>query len=991
MKKFLAITLTLALTLALFVSPIPTNAVATTQSTTNVLFEDNFDSYVNYNNSTNRKTAMIENGWEEQSGNSAYTSASTGSYVAPYDSQRNMMLSIENTKDWAGYSVSGTISFSDVQEERTSDIYAVYVMYANELTAGGYEIGFCLNVDGTKKLIIRRRKSSDYSALQCSSRLFDFKTDGTVYRIKAEYNSGVINCYIDGVLELSYDTSNDDVMLTKGSAGIRRVNNGAAVTFDNFKVERAEKTVWFSEDFAYDSAADMQAAGWSSADVMYEHIENDKFNLSTDKTFYTIKNGETFAWDDYSVESDFVVTRNDGGTRSYFGIAGRMNGEYGYAFTIQPGSTSSNNITARIRKFASPNATIGEQVQLSNNTFVAGETYNLKLEMIGNTLNGYINGELVCSGTDDSNPYTCGTAGYYIAENTTAFNVVVDNFKVTDYQPVKEYVNEVFDNKTTEQLKSSGWCVNNSEDLSTYINNGKINLPGSGTSAVGVYNTSFNLSNYTTDVDVKVETAPAEATTYQVIAAAAGTNQKGGTRVNLSVSDTGIITRVRLQYATSRTATTLNTALDDYSIPSATRPTLGETVHVSITVRYDKTKNQSYLKARIVCAESGLDYQTAEYELPAGLEYNGYSGVNANAQGAVSFDNFRVYSVNSYVSPTIGDMDNDGIVTPTDIRYIRGYLLGTNDVTSANINGDENSDIRDLVHFKKVAEFYMNNTTRDLVMQRYTQDTVWNGNSFKLLAIGNSFSEDSMTYLYNIAKDQGFEDVKIAIVYRGNTTLKNHYDWASANAAEYTYKYYNAEKQGWDETPNYTILEGIKAEEWDMISLQQNSTYAGLPSYFDTVLDYLEEYIHKNKTNPDCKLAYNVTWAYPAHSTHEGFANYNNDQMYMYNRICEAAYQRIYSSFKFDMVFPTGTAIQNARTSLIGDNLNRDEHHLNTLGRYVAACTLFRTISGQPLTELNYVPDTLTIDDTTKAAILEAVNAAAANPISVTQSSYTQN
>ena len=253
MKKFLAITLTLALTLALFVSPVPANAAVTTQSTTNVLFEDNFDSYVNYN-SENRRTAMIENGWEEQKGYSAYTSASTGSYVAPYDSQRNMMLSIENTKDWAGYSVSGTISFSDVQEERTSDVYAVYVMYANELAAGGYEIGFCLNTDGTKKLIIRRRKSSDYSALQCSSRLFDFKTDGTVYNLKTEYNSGVINCYIDGVLELSYDTSNDDIMLTKGSAGIRRVNNGAAVTFDNFKVERverAERPVWFEEHFTY--------------------------------------------------------------------------------------------------------------------------------------------------------------------------------------------------------------------------------------------------------------------------------------------------------------------------------------------------------------------------------------------------------------------------------------------------------------------------------------------------------------------------------------------------------------------------------------------------------------------------------------------------------------------------------------------------------------------------------------------------------------------
>lgn len=38
------------------------------------------------------------------------------------------------------------------------------------------------------------------------------------------------------------------------------------------------------------------------------------------------------------------------------------------------------------------------------------------------------------------------------------------------------------------------------------------------------------------------------------------------------------------------------------------------------------------------------------------------------------------------------------------------------------------------------------------------------------------------------------------------------------------------------------------------------------------------------------------------------------------------------------MIIPTGTAIQNARTSFVGDHMNRDGYHLDLkIGRYTAA------------------------------------------------------
>ena len=55
---------------------------------------------------------------------------------------------------------------------------------------------------------------------------------------------------------------------------------------------------------------------------------------------------------------------------------------------------------------------------------------------------------------------------------------------------------------------------------------------------------------------------------------------------------------------------------------------------------------------------------------------------------------------------------------------------------------------------------------------------------------------------------------------------------------------------------------------------------------------------------------------------------------------------------------PSGTAIQNARTTWLGDNMNRDGYHLDLkMGRYTAACAWFETITGISPVGLSYHPD----------------------------------
>ena len=83
-------------------------------------------------------------------------------------------------------------------------------------------------------------------------------------------------------------------------------------------------------------------------------------------------------------------------------------------------------------------------------------------------------------------------------------------------------------------------------------------------------------------------------------------------------------------------------------------------------------------------------------------------------------------------------------------------------------------------------------------------------------------------------------------------------------------------------------------------------------------------------------------------------------------------------------IIPSGTAIQNARTSFIGDHMNRDGYHLDlTIGRYTAACTWFEALTHQNVTENPYSPEGM--DPIHKKAAQMAAHNAILYPDKVTE------
>jgi len=264
------------------------------------------------------------------------------------------------------------------------------------------------------------------------------------------------------------------------------------------------------------------------------------------------------------------------------------------------------------------------------------------------------------------------------------------------------------------------------------------------------------------------------------------------------------------------------------------------------------------------------------------------------------------------------------------------------------------------------------------------------GKTLKVLAIGNSFSNDATEYLYDVAQAEGFTEIVLGRLYFGGCSLERHVTNSKINRNEYTYQK-NIDGK-WVDTPEATLLQGLQDEAWDIITMQQNSSNSGLPGTYEGFLEELITYVNANKTNPNAKLVWHMTWAYQSDSTHEAFPRYDSNQMTMYTKIIEAVQQKIVPNQSFAAILPVGTAVQNARTSFFGDNMTRDGFHLQTLGKLIAAYIWYGVFTGKTLTEikLDKTLTGITLSDGMKAVIFDSVNSALKTPFAVTQSAHAQ-
>ncbi len=258
------------------------------------------------------------------------------------------------------------------------------------------------------------------------------------------------------------------------------------------------------------------------------------------------------------------------------------------------------------------------------------------------------------------------------------------------------------------------------------------------------------------------------------------------------------------------------------------------------------------------------------------------------------------------------------------------------------------------------------------------------GKEISILFIGNSFSDDTEAYMVDILLSLGYTNINVGNLYIGGCSIDTHYQNIKNNTSAYDFrmrshngkKYTEYEPVSVDDKKQ-SIAFALAYKDWDIVSVQQASGESGKADTYNN-LDALVAEVKKQAENAE--IVFNMTWAYQSDSTHAQFPDYDSDQMKMYSAIVSAVQQKVSYT-----VIPNGTAIQNARTSLLGDTLTRDGYHLDLkIGRYIAGLTFVAKVTGVDISDIEYVPGG--INELQFAIAIESVQNALAYPFTVTES-----
>jgi len=267
----------------------------------------------------------------------------------------------------------------------------------------------------------------------------------------------------------------------------------------------------------------------------------------------------------------------------------------------------------------------------------------------------------------------------------------------------------------------------------------------------------------------------------------------------------------------------------------------------------------------------------------------------------------------------------------------------------------------------------------------------------KLLLIGNSYSRNVMTYLNKILlEDEDVGEFTLGYLYYPGCSLSMHVKYGQNNDPVYTY--YKCETSSTKiQTPKTTLLTALQDEDWDIIYLQQAPLHAAQEKHHQSALDNLIKYVNENKTNPDAKFGWHMTWSYaPGYATagetySKDFVNeFNGDPILMYNSIASIVQNIVMQKENFVSMIPAGTAIQNARTSYFGDTMNEDTYHLSELGKLITGYTWYSCLTGKKVEAVTLPGLNFLTSDMDRILVKEAANNAVANPYSVTPSIYTE-
>jgi hypothetical protein len=235
--------------------------------------------------------------------------------------------------------------------------------------------------------------------------------------------------------------------------------------------------------------------------------------------------------------------------------------------------------------------------------------------------------------------------------------------------------------------------------------------------------------------------------------------------------------------------------------------------------------------------------------------------------------------------------------------------------------------------------------------------------TLRILAIGNSFSDDGTEYLPALLENLNVKNVEVARLYVGGCTLEQHVNFYDNSEAAYKFYHSKAGENKWVENPEKVTMQyALAMGEWDIITMQQASGFSGM---YDSYTPYLGRLIEAvKKAQPQAELVWHMTWSYSSDSNHKHYKHYNNDQQQMNNAIDNCLHTLLAEFDEIERIVPSGTAVKSLRKSAINNypkDLTRDGFHMgHGAGRYALACTWYETLV-EPYTGKSMMGNTLRV------------------------------
>lgn len=258
-----------------------------------------------------------------------------------------------------------------------------------------------------------------------------------------------------------------------------------------------------------------------------------------------------------------------------------------------------------------------------------------------------------------------------------------------------------------------------------------------------------------------------------------------------------------------------------------------------------------------------------------------------------------------------------------------------------------------------------------------TQETV-EQKSISILAVGNSFAVDAMrNHLYDMLKAAGYDNVLLGILYVGGCSLDGHYSYILSDSPVYQLQMNSSGK--WVDTDSCAASRAFNQTNWDIVTIQQVSSDSGKADKYSHLQDVI------NLVKAKCrgaKILWHMTWAYQSDSTHSAFPDYGSNQLKMYNAIINTTRSKVANNADVKGIIPAGTAVQNLRTSSLGDTVTADGYHLqDSYGDYTAALTWYCFLTGEKADTMTYRPAAIRdhFDE-----IAQSVDNAIKNPYKIT-------